>query len=115
MEDKSTPIESLHNNNEDESEVVNKILSKYNNLENNTPTVEHMENQFENRNLNKEIYDLNSNNVAYEQHYKKELDRTKNLQNNDYEDEYEEDDNEEEYEIIEIPLWRRDFETARAR
>ncbi len=108
MDDRSTPIESLNNNSADDSEVVNNILSKYNNLESSDSNIEHMENKFENRNLSQEIYNLNSNNVAYEQHYKKELDRTKRMQNDDdddvedYQDEYE-----DEYEIIEVPLWRR--------
>ena len=109
MDDKSTPIESL--NKVDDTEVVNNILSKYNNLQdgqtsipplnNNIPQ---MEQQFEDRNLNQEIYNLNSNNIAYKDHYQKEIQRTSNMNNEDseqYEDEY------EEYEHVEIPLWKR--------
>ena len=112
MDEKSTPIEIL-NNKGDESEVVNQILSKYNNLQdgqtsipplnNNVPQ---MEQQFENRNLNQEIYNLNSNNVAYKEHHQKEMQRAYPSQPQ-YENEsvYEEDY--EEYEVVEIPLWKR--------
>ena len=120
MDDKSTPIASL-NNKADDTEVVNNILSKYNNLQdgqtsipplnNNIPQ---MEKQFENRNLNQEIYNLNSNNVAYDDHYQKEIQRTSNLQNQKNQQnniqEYDEDqydDDYDEYEVVEIPLWKR--------
>ena len=114
MDDKSTPISSLNNRND--SEVVNDILSKYNNLQDGNTNISpldnnmnQMENQFENRNLNKEIYNLNSNNVAYKEHYEKELARTNqtNNQNNNIEEETYEEDYEDEYEIVEIPLWRK--------
>jgi hypothetical protein len=117
MDDKSTPIESLNRN--DDSEVVNQILNKYNNLGNTddtipsmNPNIPEMENKFENRNLNKEMFEHNSNNVVYKDHYENELKRTnqfnskKNIQEqNDYDDEDEYD--EDEYEVVEIPLWRR--------
>ena len=130
MADKSTPISSL-NNRADESEVVNQILTKYNNLQDgqtdippqNSKTAE-MENDFENRNLNQEMYNLKADNVAYNDHHKKETQRASQYQKNtptnnveyedDNEDEYEpepdadEDSNyEDEYEIIEVPLWKR--------
>jgi hypothetical protein len=117
MDDKSTPIESL-NNKGDESEVVNQILTKYNNLEDgqtNIPqmnsNMSQMEDQFENRNLNKEIYDLSSNNVPYKDHYQKEVQRVNQYNKNEvYEDDeqYEDaDEDYEEYEVIELPLWKR--------
>jgi hypothetical protein len=117
MDDKSTPIESL-NNKGDESEVVNQILTKYNNLEDgqtNIPpmnsNMSQMEDQFENRNLNKEIYDLSSNNVPYQDHYQKEVRRVNQYNKNEqYEDDeqYEDaDEDYEEYEVIELPLWKR--------
>jgi hypothetical protein len=116
MDDKSTPIESL--NNRDDSQVVNQILSKYNDIQdgsipplnNNIPQ---MEKKFENRNLNNEIYDLNSKNVQFQDHYNKEISRTSkyNTQQNNpqYEDEqeYEDDQEYDEYEIVELPLWKR--------
>jgi hypothetical protein len=120
MDDKSTPIASL-NNKGDESEVVNQILTKYNDLQDGqtnippiNPNINEMENQFENRNLNKEIYDLSSNNVPYQDHYQKEVQRanqyndSKNQQYDDNE-QYEDDDGDEyeEYEVIELPLWKR--------
>jgi hypothetical protein len=114
MDDKSTPIESLNRN--DDSEVVNQILNKYNNLGNTettipppNPNITQMENNFENRNLNQEMFDHSSNNIAYKQHYENELKRTSKLnmnQNVQDQDEYEDDDYEE-YEVVEIPLWRR--------
>ena len=110
MDDKSTPIASL-NNKGDDTEVVNNILSKYNNLQdgqtsipplnNNIPQ---MEKQFENRNLNQEIFQHSSNNVAYEKHYDNEVKRVSNQgKQNNYQDDdqdsiYEDD---EEYEVIE--------------
>ena len=116
MDDKSTPIESLNRN--DDSEVVNQILSKYNNLGNtdegmppSNPNLPHMEEKFENRNLNQEMFDHSSNNVAYKQHLDSELKRTvqfnskQNVQ--EHENEYEDDEEYEEYEVVEIPLWRR--------
>jgi len=119
MDDKSTPIESL-NNKGDESEVVNQILSKYNNIQdgdgqlppynNNIPK---MEEKFENRDLNNEIYNLNSSNDQYKKHYENEVQRTSKYNappEQDYEDEYEdevEDQSEDEYEIIQVPLWKR--------
>lgn len=134
MADKSTPIASL-NNRADESEVVNQILTKYNNLQDGqsdippqNPKTAEMEDNFENRNLNQEMYNLKADNVAYNEHHKKEIQRTtqyqkntppKNIQSNnieyedenEYEDELDEldenDNSEDEYEIIEIPLWKR--------
>ena len=119
MDDKSTPIESL-NNKGDESEVVNQILSKYNNIQdgdgrlppsnNNIPR---MEENFENRDLNNEIYNLSSNNDQYKKHYQNEVQRTSKYNSppeQDYEYEYEdevEDQLEDEYEIIQVPLWKR--------
>ena len=119
MDDMSTPISSL-NNKGDESEVVNQILNKYNNLQDGQTTIPplnnnipQMETKFENRNLNQEIYNLNSNNDVYKDHYQKELKRTSQYQNKGNEQD-EDDENEsvyeenyDEYEVIEIPLWKR--------
>jgi hypothetical protein len=115
MDDKSTPIESL--NRSDDSEVVNQILNKYNNLGNTdatmppiNPNIPQMENKFENRNLNQEMYEHSSNNIAFKDHYEKEVKRVskQNMQSN-YEDEDEQESvyEDDEYEIIEVPLWRR--------
>ena len=119
MDDKSTPIDSL-NNKVDDTEVVNKILSKYNNLQDGQTSIPplnneipQMEQQFEKRNINEEIYNLNSNNVAYNDHYQKEIQRTsnQNAQKNNIQeydedqDQYEEDY--DEYEVVEIPLWKK--------
>ena len=114
MDDKSTPIENL-NNRSDDSEVVNQILNKYNNLQDNTnipplnPNIPEMENDFENRNLNKEMYNHRSNNVAFKEHYQNEMKRVtqhNNKNENEVDDNYEEEDYEE-YEVVEVPLWRR--------
>jgi hypothetical protein len=67
-----------------------------------------METQFENRNLNQEIYNL-SKNDQYAQQYEKELQRTKQYTQppENIEQQYEDDEDYEEYEIVEVPLWRR--------
>jgi hypothetical protein len=116
MDEKSTPIASLNNKN-DESEVVNQILKKYNTLENgdtippNSNNINQMENNFENRDLNQEMYDLKSNNVAYNDHYQKELQRTNNSPSQNSEninDQFIEDEDEyEEYEVVQLPLWKK--------
>jgi hypothetical protein len=114
MDDKSTPIESL--NNRDDTQSVNQILSKYNNIPDGSlppinQNIPQMEQNFENRNLNNEMYNLNSKNVQFEDHYNKEVKRVNNFQKQQtpppqYEDEDEEEEYEE-YEIIEVPFWKR--------
>jgi len=117
MYDKSTPIESL-NNKGDESEVVNQILSKYNNIQDgngqlppSNSNIPKMEESFENRDLNSEIYNLRSNNEQYKEHYQNEVQRTSKYNNVPPEQDYEYgddgDSSEEEYEIIQVPLWKR--------
>jgi hypothetical protein len=117
MDDKSTPIESL-NNRGDDSEAVNQILNKYNTLQDGSgmlPPLDNelpkMEKQFEDRNLNQEIYNLSSNDVNYQNHYKKELQRTQQYnprgQHNDDEYEQQYEDEYEEYEIVQVPLWKK--------
>ena len=118
MDEKSTPIANL-NNRSDDSEVVNEILSKYNNLQDgqtNIPpsnnNIPNMENQFENRNLNQEIYNINSENIQYDDHYKNELQRTKQQNNvynsyNDDDEDSSEEDEYDEYEVVQVPLWKR--------
>ncbi len=118
-DDKSTPISSL-NNRGDDSEVVNQILNKYNDLGSSdgslppsNPNIRQMENQFENRNLNNEMFEHNSKNIAYKEHYENELKRSNEYQKKSNkvqfqdDDEDEDDDEYDEYEVIEIPLWRR--------
>lgn len=116
-DDKSTPISSL--NNRDDSEVVSQILNKYNNLQDGQTSIPAtnsnipvMENQFDNRNLNQEIYNINSDNVQYNDHYQGELKRTTQQNNpyNQYDDEVddnEDDDEYDEYEVVQTPLWKR--------
>jgi hypothetical protein len=111
-DEKCTPIESL-NNRQDDSEVYNNILNKYNNLENGqtsipplNPNVSQMENEFENRNLNQEMYNL-SKNDTYTQHYQKEIERTKQYTEPVVEQQYEDNEDYIEYEIVELPLWKR--------
>jgi hypothetical protein len=109
MDEQSTPIESL--NRTDDTEVVNNILNKYNNLQDNT-NLPQMEQQFENRNLNQEMYQHSSNNVAFKEHYENEVKRVSKqnkpvVQNDDDDDQESVYDDDEEYEVIEIPLWRR--------
>jgi hypothetical protein len=118
--DKSTPIASL--NKTDDSEVVNDILEKYNNLQGENKGKDqnsNLEEKFEKRDLNKEVYNLTSENVAYEQHLNKEKKRVKEYREPvEYEEEevYEEYDpedmgDEEDIDSIdsveEVPLWKK--------
>lgn len=116
MDEQSTPIESL--NRSDDTEVVNNILNKYNNLQDdgNLPPLNNkipqMEQQFENRNLNQEMYQHSSNNVAFKEHYDNEVKRVskqnkKVVQIDEDDEDSVYDDEDDEYEVIEIPLWRR--------
>lgn len=104
MDEKSTPISSL--NNQDDSQVVNQLLDKYNDLQGGNNN-QNMEQQFEDRNINQEIYKLKSDNSEYQEHYQKELKRTTPMQNqqNEQHEQYEEEY--EEYEVIQLPLWKR--------
>ena len=112
MGDKSTPIENLNNNNDD-SETVNQILSKYNDIQENPegtlPPIDNNisknEEEFENRNLNKEMYDLNSDNTQFQNHYQNEKQRVNEYNNPQYADE--DDESYEEYELEELPLWKK--------
>tara|TARA_B110000037_G_C17096294_1_gene496103 strand:- start:44 stop:613 length:570 start_codon:yes stop_codon:yes gene_type:complete len=121
-DEKSTPISSL-NNKPDESDTVNQILSKYNTLqENNNNTIPsqdknipEMEQKFESRDLNKEAYDLKADNTQYQQHAQSENQRLQQLntqeqkyENNIRDDEdYDDDESYEEYEMEELPLWKK--------
>jgi hypothetical protein len=118
LDEKSTPISSL-NNKGDDSDVVNNILQKYNNLEQGT-NINELEAKFEDRNLNKEIYDISSDNTQYKEHQAREMQRINKQKQVEYEEdlEYDEQNNDPnndpnnedeyvEYEIEEQPLWRR--------
>ena len=114
LDEKSTPISNL-NIKGDDSDVVNNILKKYNNLEQ-QPDLQQLEKKFEERNLNQEIYDISSDDSRFKEHQQREAQRLSKLNKQkevEYEDEYdnEEDNNAEdeyiEYEIEEQPLWRR--------
>ena len=122
MDDKSTPISSLNNNmtpdTNSNSNVVNQILNKYNNLQEtneNTlpppnPNIAVMENNFENRNLNQELYNLKSNNIQFKEHHDKEMQRLSVQQPTHQQQkniEFEEEDEYVEYEVEELPLWKR--------
>ena len=73
-DEKSTPLSSL-NNKGDDSNVVNQILDKYNSLEQNPEgtlppqdkNIPVMEEQFENRDLNKQMFQMASDNTQYKQ------------------------------------------------
>ena len=120
MDSQSTPIDHL-NNNSDDTQVVNQILDKYNTLQSGggelpplNPSISNMEKQFDNRNLNAEVFSHSSQNVAYQNDYNNEVQRTKQFQQQQQqqqqqqpdEDDYEEDDYEEIEEEV-IPLWRK--------
>ena len=72
MDNQSTPIANL-NNSHDDTQVVNQILDKYNTLQSGggelpplNPSIPNMEKQFDNRNLNAEVFSHSSQNVAYQ-------------------------------------------------
>ena len=114
--DQSTPISRLQN--DGDADVVNNILNKYNNMQNNNggaSNIEQLEQKFENRDFNKEIFDGRNDPTPYKEHYAKEKERIERFQNpvpdgdgdadgDDMEQQYEEY---EEYEVIELPLWKR--------
>jgi hypothetical protein len=118
MDEKSTPLSSL-NNKPDDSDTVNQILSKYNTLQNNEGSmppkdsnIPKMEKEFEDRNLNNEMYNLKADNAQYAQHQASEKQRLNNMQQQQQQQqqiEYDDDDEEsyEEYEIEELPLWKK--------
>ena len=70
-----------------------------------------MEEAFENRNLNSEMYKLKADNSQYAQHQASEKQRLSQMQQQDveYDDDGDNDDDEsyEEYEIEELPLWKK--------
>jgi len=110
---KSTPIASL-NNKKDDSTVVNDILSKYNNLQENpdgslppiNPNVPQMEKDFENRNMNDQLFNLKSDNTQYKDHSINEQRRISQMNKPPQEEYYDEEDFDE-YEIEEMPLWKK--------
>lgn len=119
MDEKSTPLSSL-NNKPDDTDTVNQILSKYNTLQNNDGSIPakdnnipKMEQAFEDRNLNNEMYKLKADNSQYAQHQASEKQRINSMQqqqqqqNIQYEDEDDDDASYEEYEIEELPLWKK--------
>ena len=118
MDNQSTPIANL-NNSHDDTQVVNQILDKYNTLQSGggelpplNPSIPNMEKQFDNRNLNAEVFSHSSQNVAYQNDYNNEVQRTKQFQQQQQiqqqpdEDDYEEDEYEEIEEEV-VPLWRK--------
>lgn len=118
MDNQSTPIANL-NNSHDDTQVVNQILDKYNTLQSGggelpplNPSIPNMEKQFDNRNLNAEVFSHSSQNVSYQNDYNNEVQRTKQFQQQQQmqqqpdEDDYEEDDYEEIEEEV-VPLWRK--------
>lgn len=126
MDSQSTPIESL--NSQDDSQAVNNVLAKFNNLQipsqpsgggstsiSELPPINReipkMEQQFENRNLNQEMYSHSSQNVAYENDYNNEMRRVSKYGNRAPQQDQYEDDDEYEYEdemvVDEVPLWKK--------
>lgn len=118
-DEKSTPLSSL-NNKPDESETVNQILSKYNTLqqENNdsippqNPNLPKMEESFENRDLNQESFQRQSDGTQYNQHMNNEKYRMMQMQQQQQQQQgnMEDDDDDEsyeEYEMEELPLWKK--------
>ncbi len=128
MGDKSTPISSL-NNNLDESEIANRQIQQFNanlggGFQQSTPLnqlqqsadipplnpqITQMEQKFENRNLNQEIYGLNTSDITSAEHRRREMNRLRNQQMEDDDEDEDEDDEElyEEFEQEDVPLWKK--------
>lgn len=119
MDSQSTPIDSLRNA-PDDTQAVNQMIDKFNNLQPNPNAggelppldrnIPNMERQFENRNLSNEVYNHSSQNVAYQNDYKKEVQRATKFQQPipQDDDEYEYEDEIEEYEPVDTtPTWKK--------
>ena len=112
-DDKSTPLANL-NNKGDDSQVVNDILSKYNNLQDgqegtlppSDANIPQMEKEFENRNMNEQLYNINADNTQFRDHSQNEQRRIQDM-NKPVDEEYPDDEDYDEYEIEEMPLWKK--------
>jgi len=122
MDEKSTPISAL-NNQKDDTQVVNQILNKYNSLEQNpernlppqNKNIPAMENQFENRDLNNQMYEMQADNTAFKEHSNAEQARIQSMNQPQMDDDSacEEEDEYDEYEIEEMPFWKRTINEVR--
>ena len=110
---KSTPIASL-NNKKDDSNVVNEILTKYNNLQENPegtlppsdPSIPQMEKEFESRDMNNQLYNMRADDTQFKEHSQNEKRRIQDSIKPPQEEYYDEEDYDE-YEIEELPLWKK--------
>ncbi len=139
-DEKSTPISALNNSNDD-SEIVSQVLEKYNNLNDSNrdehsmmasqlvpnstprdipelrsmdPRQEIMEQQFENRDLNAQLYRMNGQDPMIMADFQKQLNKSKEYIRNEkmnQRNQNGDEDDYEEYEEIEYveeePMWRR--------
>ena len=113
-DDKSTPLSSL-NNKGDDSQVVNDILSKYNDLQENPAgsippadkNIPAMEKEFENRNMNDQLYNMRADNSQYQNHAQNEQHRLNEMNKPPQEEYYTDEEDYDEYEIEEMPLWKK--------
>lgn len=143
-DDKSTPISSLGNSND--SEVVSQVLEKYNNLNDNNryehqqmtrdlmpistpgsdsmelgpinPGQRQMEERFENRDMNAQLYNMNGQDPTLMQDYQRQLNKSNEYIRNERREQIgDEGDEYDEYEEIEYvddqPAWRRTINEAR--
>lgn len=113
-DDKSTPLASL-NNKKDDSKVVNDILSKYNNLQESPdgtlppadPNIPQMEKEFESRDMNNQLYNMNSDNTQFRDHAENEKRRIDSLNQPNDDEYYPDEEDFDEYELEEMPLWKK--------
>lgn len=113
-DEKSTPLASL-NNKGDDSQVVNDILSKYNDLQDNPEgtlppqdrNIPQMEKEFESRNMNDQLYNMNSDNTQFKEHSENENRRVQQMNEPPQEEIYPDDEDYDEYELEEMPLWKK--------
>lgn len=144
-DDKSTPISALNNGNDD-SEVVSQVLEKYTNLNDNNrndhqrmsqdlmprpspggdimqldpinPNQRQMEERFENRDINAQLYNMNGQDPMLMQDYQRQLDKSNQYIRSQQREQMGDDEEEyEEYEEIEYvddqPAWRRTLNEVR--
>ena len=89
-------------------------MTKYNNLQENPegvlppadPSISQMEKDFENRDMNNQLYNMRADDTQFREHSQNEKKRIQDSMKPPQEEYYDEEDYDE-YEIEEIPLWKK--------
>ncbi len=145
-DDQSTPISALNNGSNDDSEIVSQVLQKYNNLNDSNrqdhqmlanqlvpqssprdipelrsmdPRQDRLEEQFENRDMNKQLYNMNGQDPMLMAQYQKDMQKSQEYIRNERGNQMQQggDEDYEEYEEVEYieeePMWRRTINEIR--